>query len=211
MPLHAFETRTSVTAAPAVEEGPILECSPPVAESTAQGLRIRARRLYSASRDEIFAAWTSRIAWDGWMRLRARSRALVAAYPGGAFRLEIAEGPTIHVVTGTFVEVDPPGHLKLTWQRHSASDAPSTVDVTIRSRLDRTELTMTHTHIGSRREAAWLMRLWARVLRRLGEYLAEPDVLADPTAAAHARRRQRARGPLAIASRDAVRATSSRQ
>lgn len=214
MPLHSFESRASVVPAPAVEHGPILECSPPAAESSAQILRIRARRLYTASGDEVFAAWTSRMAWDSWMRLRARSRALVAGFPGGAFRLELAEGPTIHVVIGTFVEVHRPDRLKFTWQHQHAGDNGSTVDVMINTRLDRTELTLIHTNIGSRREAAWLMRLWSRVLRRLSEYLAEPDgdheTLSDPSAPFHAGLKRCAGGSLAIASGGPVLRPSSR-
>lgn len=172
MPQQPFESRLSTDTAPDPSHGPVLQCSPPSADTAGQRLRIHARRVFAASREDVFAAWTTRIAWDSWMRLRARSRAAVAAYPGGAFRLELAEGPTIHVVTGVFVEFHAPDHLRLVWQHHNASDDASTIDVAIRSRLDGTELTVTHTDIGSRREAAWLMRLWSTVLRRLESYLA---------------------------------------
>ncbi len=172
MPQQPFESRLSTATAPDPGHGPVLEYSPPSADTAGQRLRIRARRVFAAPREDVFAAWTSRIAWDNWLRLRARSRAAVAPYPGGAFRLELAEGPTIHVVTGVFVEFHAPDHLRLVWQHHNASDDASTIDVAIRSRLNGTELTITHADIGSRREAAWLMRMWTTVLRRLEAYLA---------------------------------------
>ena len=172
MAQQSFESPLSTTAAPATEMGPILECSPQSADTARPALRVRARRFYVASAADVFAAWTNRMAWENWMRLRARSRAAIAPYAGGAFRLELAEGPTIHVVTGIFVEYRAPDRLKLVWQHHNAADEPSTIDVAIGPRLDGTELTFTHTDIGSRREAAWLMRLWTVVFRRLDDYLA---------------------------------------
>ena len=172
MPHDVYETPPSLTPSD-VEEGPVLECPIP-GSPTDQPLRIRARRQYVASRDEVFAAWTSRFAWDSWMRLRARCRSSIAASRGGAFRLELAEGPTIHIISGTFLELRPPDHLKLGWQ-HVGADHMSTVEVNLRTRFDRTELTLMHSRIVSRREAAWLMRLWSLALRRLSTYLSQPD------------------------------------
>jgi len=170
---HVFETGSSLTA-PGVEDGPVLECSLRGSPND-RLLRIRARRRYAASRDEVFAAWTSRLAWDSWMRLRARSRSSVAPYRGGAFRLELAEGPTISIVTGTFLELRAPESLTLGWQHHGAEHG-SIVDVSLRTRFERTELALTHSQISSRREAAWLMRLWTLALRRLDGYLSAPTV-----------------------------------
>lgn len=177
MPQPSFESRLSPVAPPVVEQGPILEHSSPGSDATGE-LQIRARRIYSASRDEVFAAWTNRTAWETWMRLRAKSRASLASYQGGAFRLELAEGPTIHVITGAFVVHKAPDHLRFSWQHHDGYDRASTVDVTIRSRRDASELSLIHLDIASRREAAWLMRFWATVMRRLDQYLASHE--AEP-------------------------------
>ena len=171
---HSSETRLSATSASFADDGPLLEYSPPTADASDHGLRIHARRVYPAPREDVFAAWTSRPAWDSWMRLRARSRSTLAAYRGGAFRLELSEGPMIHVITGTFVELQAAERLTLTWQHEAAAEHTSTVHVLMRSRSNHTELSLAHTRIGSRREAAWLMRLWTTVLRRLGAYLIEP-------------------------------------
>jgi hypothetical protein len=83
-------------------------------------------------------------------------------------------------VTGVFVEFNAPDHLRLTWQHQNATDDASTIDVSIRSRPGGTEMTVTHANIGSRREAAWLMRLWTTVLRRLEAYLAIREVRRPP-------------------------------
>lgn len=169
MPLHSSDARLVAPPSHAREDGPVLECSRAGEEAGDQPLRIRVRRQYPASREALFAAWTERTGWDGWMRLRARSRASVAACPGGAFRLELAEGPAIHVITGSITSLRAPEQLSLSWMHHDVTGQESVVDVSLRARQDMTELVLVHSRIGSRREAAWLMRLWATVLDRLGE------------------------------------------
>jgi uncharacterized protein YndB with AHSA1/START domain len=173
MTLQSSETPLVPPTPRALDEGPVLERAPHGTELADQTLRIRARRLLPISGEEAFGAWTRRTAWDSWMRLRARSRASLAPYRGGAFRLELAEGPTIHVITGTVNDIRPHELLSLTWIRHNSPDQGSTVDVAFRQHHGETELTLTHRGIASRREAAWLMRFWTAVLGRLADYLRE--------------------------------------
>ena len=171
MPLPSSETSSLPQVSRPLDNGPVLECAPPGADPADQTLRIRARRLYPVSRQELFAAWTRRGAWDAWMRLRARSRSTLVPYRGGAFRLELAEGATIHVISGTIIDTLPPESLSLRWAHHGMTQEASTIDLTFRDCASRTELLVTHHKIGSRREAAWLMRLWATVLDRLARYV----------------------------------------
>jgi uncharacterized protein YndB with AHSA1/START domain len=173
MTLQSSETRLLPPTPRPLDEGPVLECAPHGTELADQTLRIRARRLLPFAREDVYAAWTRRTAWDSWMRLRARSRASLAAYRGGAFRLELAEGPTIHVITGTVADIRPCESVSLTWVHQNSADSGSTIDVTFRQLQGETELTLLHRGIGSRREAAWLMRLWTTVLDRLADYLGE--------------------------------------
>ena len=183
MPQQSFESSLSSPAPTDVEHGPLLEAVQGAADA-GQTLRIRARRWYACSEEDLFRAWTARSAWERWMRLRAKSRASIAAYKGGAFRLELAEGPTIHVVTGVLLTLQAPNHLRLSWQHLQGTERASTVDVAIRHRLDMTELALTHADIASRRDASWHMRLWTMVLRRLGDHL-----VAQPMHSALMRRR----------------------
>ena len=134
----------------------------------------RSARAGSSRRtpDELFAAWTRRTAWESWLRLRARSRATLAANPGASFRLELAEGPTIHVITGTVREVQPDEFLSFTWVHENTNDHGSVIDVSFASYGDQTELELVHRGIASRREAAWLMRLWTAALGRFTSFAA---------------------------------------
>jgi uncharacterized protein YndB with AHSA1/START domain len=173
MPLSSSETQPCSPTLPGFADGPVLECTKPGVEPAGRSLRIRARRVYPVSRDELFSAWTRRSAWDAWMRLRARSRTSLSPQRGGAFRLELAEGATIHVISGTVHDVRPGELLSLSWVHHTDAEEPSVVDVAFRSRQGMSELTIVHRSIASRREAAWLMRLWTAVLDRLSTYLDE--------------------------------------
>jgi uncharacterized protein YndB with AHSA1/START domain len=166
MTLLSFETRQTAPITHALVDGPVLVCAPPGVEPGDQLLGIRARRLMPTTPDELFAAWTSRAAWESWLRLRARSRATITANPGSSFRLELAEGPTIHVITGTVREVQPDEFLSLTWVHENTYDHGSVIDVSFTSHGEQTELELLHYGIASRREAAWLMRLWTAALSR---------------------------------------------
>jgi len=178
MPLESFETPVAFATARTVDDGPVLECAPRGTTTATQPLRIRAHRFYPVSCEDLFATWMRRSAWDTWMRLRARSRSTFAPYRGGAFRLELAEGPTIHVISGAVNDIRLDEFLSLSWVHHNTSDHGSTVDIAFRSRQGGTGLTLVHRGIGSRREAAWLMRFWSTVLGRLGHYVDDNPHLA---------------------------------
>lgn len=176
MPLQSFETPPTAFA---IDNGPLLERAPRESEAAQQQrLRIRARRVFPVSRNELFAAWTTRSAWESWFRLRARSRALVTPYPGGAFRLELAEGPTIHVISGSAREIRLDEFLSFTWIHHHTTDYGSIVEIDFGQRCNQSELRLVHHSIASRREAAWLMRLWAAALDRLDRYFVTSGVAA---------------------------------
>jgi len=174
MPLPSSDTQlASSSQSQSFANGPLLERAPQAVDSAELALCIRARRLYPVSRDELYSAWTRRTAWDSWMRLRARSRTTLSPRRGGDFRLELAEGATIHVITGSVNDLRAGELLSLSWLHHTKSERSSIVDVTFRGRQGMTELTLAHTGIASRREAAWLMRLWSEALDRLASYLHE--------------------------------------
>ena len=175
MTLQSSETTPLPPKPHSLDDGPVLACAPgaDAADPGHQLLQIRARRFYPVSREELFATWIGQTGWDSWMRLRARSRSTLAPYRGGAFRLELGDGPTIHVITGDVSELRSPEFLSFSWLHESSSDHGSTLDVTFREHNGQSELILLHRSITSRREAAWLMRLWAAVLARLGAYLQE--------------------------------------
>lgn len=160
-----------------LDNGPVLELASPGGNVPEHPLRIRAQRAYPAPPEELFESWTRRTVWESWMRLRARSRATLAPYRGGAYRLELAEGPAIHVITGVVTELRSPECLSLDWRHHDTTDLASTIDVAFQALDDGTLLTLVHGSISNRREAAWLMRLWGIALDRLGQHVRETHPL----------------------------------
>ena len=172
MAQQVFETPRRRPVLPAPADGPALVGSPAGGEDGGHLLRIRARRVLPTSTKELFAAWTSRAAWESWLRLRARSRAMLAASPGATFRLELAEGPTIHVIVGTVREMRQDEFVSFTWVHQNANDFGSVIDVSFASYGEQTELELIHRGIASRREAAWLMRLWTAALSRFTSFAA---------------------------------------
>ena len=177
MPLQSSENRpappSSTPATAASGDGPVLDCASLAGDPLHQTLRIRARRLYPIAPEDLFAIWTRRQGWDAWMRLRARSRSSLAAYRGGSFRLELAEGPTIHVVTGVVTDIRHAELLSLRWVHHNTYDSGSSLDIAFRPCGSFAELQVVHHAIAKRREASWLMRLWTSALTRLGALVAE--------------------------------------
>ena len=167
-----LESFASSTTSVANNERPLLQCAPPGTAAVDQDIRIGARRVFPATRGDLFDTWTSRTGWESWLRFRARSRAIVAPYLGGMFRLQLAEGPRIHVITGTVREVRPDEFVSFTWIHHGTSDHASVLDVAFSDRREQSELRLVHRSIASRRQAAWLMQLWASALDRLGRLVA---------------------------------------
>lgn len=160
---HRFSNRQ-----PLPDRGPSLDANE-------HGSRIRAHRVLSASVDDVLTAWTSAPAWERWMRLRSKSRATIASCVGGAFRLEIAEGPAIHVITGEVTHLSGE-QLALTWLHHDNSALSSRITVTVAETEYGTEMLFVHDHLASRREAAWLMRFWPTALARFGDLVSRREI-----------------------------------
>ena len=147
----------------------------PTLDANEFGSRIRARRVLPAPIHDVLAAWTTPSAWGSWMRLRSKCRATIAPRSGSAFRLEIAEGPTIHVITGEVIDISSE-HLVLSWCHHERSETHSTITVVLRDNgSSATDVVFVHDHIANRREAAWLMRFWATALKRLDDHVSRAN------------------------------------
>jgi hypothetical protein len=111
--------------------------------------------------------------------MQSRSRATLVATPGGNFRLEVADTPVIHVITGE-VSAASAELLELSWRHDGVSESASRVTVTVRESSEGSVMTFVHDRIVSRREASWLMRLWPHAHRRLAELLERGQTPSRP-------------------------------
>lgn len=110
-------------------------------------------RIFKASRERLFAAWTDPrllAAWFGPPDVSVRSCELDVQV-GGAWRLSGGRhGEPLLAVSGRYLEVTPPDRLVFTWAWHEGGDfaAPreheTKVTLVFRSVGDRTEMTLTH-------------------------------------------------------------------
>ena len=81
---------------------------------------LRLNRRFAAPPERVFAAWThpdvlrdwwaANVEWEG-------AEAEIDLRPGGRYRLGMrdTDSGAVHVVTGEYVEVDPPARLAYTW------------------------------------------------------------------------------------------------
>lgn len=135
--------------------------------------RLRLRRVFEATREEVFAAWTDPD------ELRRRfyppggscAKAEIELRVGGRYRLEMRPpiGPTAYIV-GSFLEVDPPKRLVYTldWEKLLFPRAAETVvTVEFHERGRATEVVITHEGLRRGPHRAFHRMGWRRSLRRL--------------------------------------------
>ena len=114
---------------------------------------LRKVRLFKASRERLFAAWTdSRLmaAWFGPPDVSVQSCELDVRV-GGTWRLSGGrDGQPLLAVSGKYLEVTPPDRLAFTWAWHEGGDFAkpreheTEVRLVFKSVGDRTEMTLTH-------------------------------------------------------------------
>jgi len=127
-----------------------------VAETTAPVLRLS--RTIKASRQRVFEAWTKPDLIAKWFRPTEEIRVVIArADPkqGGEYRIgfQSPDSDQVNIVSGTYVEFDPPNRFVMTWAWQAPNDSfeesylgqVSKVTIELSETTDgRTELTLTH-------------------------------------------------------------------
>ena len=113
---------------------------------------LRIVRLFKASRERLFAAWTDPklfAAWFGPPGVVLESCELDARV-GGAWRLLGTSNGVPRAVSGKYIEVKPPERLVFTWAWHEDGtfakprEHETEVRLVFKSVGDRTEMTLTH-------------------------------------------------------------------
>ncbi len=94
---------------------------------------------------------------------------MTAPLPGDAFRLDL-DGT---VITGRYIEVDPPHRMLLRWDRQATNTAtPTFIEITLTSTSDGTNVKVEFSDL-SAEDAAFYPQLWARHLDRIAARFAE--------------------------------------
>ena len=123
------------------------------------------QRSLPAAPETVYREWTHPEAFAAWMCPRPAKATGIELDPrvGGRLRIGIEEGATKFVVTGEYVEVDPPSRLAFTWRCSNWPDPDlnSLVIVTIEPlEGNRSLMTIRHTLLASelrlQHEAGWI-------------------------------------------------------
>ncbi len=141
---------------------------------------LRLVRLFKASRERLFAAWTDSrqmAIWFGPPDVSVRSCELDVRV-GGTWRLSGGREGERRAVSGKYLEVTPPERLVFTWAWHERGDfaAPreheTVLTLVFKSVGDRTEMTLTHGPFRDRTSVGNHDRGWTGSLDKLEALLA---------------------------------------
>ncbi|HZQ01960.1 MAG TPA: SRPBCC domain-containing protein [Reyranella sp.] len=114
---------------------------------------LRLTRIFDATRERVFDAWTKRDQFIQWMCPPGVTITLmeIDVHAGGAWRIEgRADGGRIFSSSGRYVEVKRPERLVFTWAHHKDGDFTkprgheTTVRIELRALGNKTELTLIH-------------------------------------------------------------------
>ena len=144
-----------------------------VTSNAQPGISLRIERLYAASPERVFDAWTNAEALSTWFAPSDEYTVSVDAPDvrvGGRYRIEMrhVEGG-VHVVVGEYRELDPPNRLVMTWAWEGQEEMGRTlVTVELVPQGASTHLVLTHDQFpneGARNEH---QKGWTGCLARLG-------------------------------------------
>jgi uncharacterized protein YndB with AHSA1/START domain len=132
---------------------------------------VELRRIFAASRQRVFAAWTSAEALKRW---HAPENAVVEDATvdfrvGGRYEVGIrSDDGVLHRVGGHYREIDPPKRIVLTWQWVNAPDAPqSLVTVEFIEHGANTEVVLVHEGLATDKEREGHRHGWVGCLAKL--------------------------------------------
>lgn len=110
-------------------------------------MTVEVKRIFSATREQVFRAWTEAQALERWFKPMGRSTTVkeLDLRVGGSFRFDMTNpgAPNI-VITGYYVEIVRPEKLVFTWQASTTDDKETLVTVILTERAAFTEVRLTH-------------------------------------------------------------------
>ncbi len=134
---------------------------------------VQVTRVLKAPPKDVFEAWTDPRLLQQWLCPEPGVVGEVSCDPviGGTYQLVMVFDHGAQVVTGEYLEVDPPHRLVFTWLTDRTAGQHTQVTVTIRPDGDLTEMTIIHERLPSRSYRDSASGAWANVLDRLDRIL----------------------------------------
>lgn len=130
------------------------------------------RRLLSASREQVYALWTTADRMPEW--LLAGGSATLDVRVGGAYHLDMHYEGKAYPQHGEYLEVVPHERLVFTWISESTGWLPSIVTVELLDRGAQTELVLTHEGLPDEEAALSFEGGWVEILGWLHDLVTGP-------------------------------------
>jgi uncharacterized protein YndB with AHSA1/START domain len=148
----------------------------PNATSTSESaIVLEVRRRFAASRDRVFAAWTSAEALKRW---HAPENAVVQDAGvdfrvGGRYHVQmLGNDGGLHLVGGQYREIDPPKRIVLTWRWETSKEGrESIVTVDFIDHGTETEIVLTHEGLVSEQDHQGHRHGWIGCFEKLAATL----------------------------------------
>ena len=144
---------------------------PNATSATQPGVALEVRRRFAASRDRVFAAWTSAEALKRW---HAPENAVVLDASvdfrvGGRYHVQMrGNDGSLHLVAGEYREIQLPVRIVLTWRWESNPGATeSLVTVEFIERDAETEIVLTHEGLTTDQDRDGHRHGWVGCLEKL--------------------------------------------
>lgn len=128
------------------------------------------RRVFNATREELFAAWTDPVGMETWMCPGPDITTKVVEMDlriGGALCLDMESPHGISRHTGTFCEISPPTRLAFTWRSTATNHRDTLVTIELYEQSRGTELVLTHSDLPNQATMAAYRGGWENVLKEL--------------------------------------------
>ena len=130
---------------------------------------LQLRRMYSASREEIFTAWTDPAQMREWLCPAGATIPLIEVdlRVGGVFRIDMQSEHGIHSHTGVYQEIIRPEKLVFTWSSVNTQNKETLVTVELIPRGQQTELVLTHKGLPDEKAQEMHVIGWTSILDKL--------------------------------------------
>jgi uncharacterized protein YndB with AHSA1/START domain len=136
---------------------------------------LRLTRRLRATRQLVFAAWTTPELMRQWM-CPAGGEVVLAELDvrvGGALRIDMRYGADYTIHTGTYREVTPPEKLVFTWSSQNTAHQLTLVTIELFERDGGTELVLTQTGLPDAATFQAHIHGWTSILDRLADSLTD--------------------------------------
>jgi uncharacterized protein YndB with AHSA1/START domain len=130
-------------------------------------ISVTLRRVFRASRQQVFSAWITTEALEAWLKPGGKSMTVsrLDVQVGGSFCFDLADGTSI---VGTYLDIIPPEKLAFTWSGKITQERETVVTLHFLEQGELTELVLIHEQLDWLETPPEFFRLgWQQMLQGL--------------------------------------------